>query len=71
MRYANGDEVPADLVEALKWLSLAASRVSPHEQPDVAAARDYLAARMSSAQMAEAHRRIDDWHHDRAETRQP
>ena len=61
LRYDLGDGVPQDYVEAHKWLSLAASRVTGDEQKRYAVARDATAKAMTPAQLAEAQKRADDW----------
>ena len=55
--YAHGYGVVQDYVEAHKWFNLAASRGHNH----AAAARDAIAERMNSSQIAEAQRLARNW----------
>ena len=61
--YANGKGVPQDFVQAHKWLNLAASRITPRKEDDVEAqsARDSLAKKMTTSQVAEAQRLAREW----------
>ena len=60
--YANGQGVPQDDVEAHMWLNLAASRLAGEQRQRTVAARDIVAARMTSADLSEAQRRAREWH---------
>jgi len=55
--YLNGKGVPQDYVQALLWLDLAAAQ----DSDDYADARDTLASKMTSAQIAEARRLMSEW----------
>jgi TPR repeat protein len=60
--YAEGQSVPQDDVQAHMWYDLAASRHSPRKWRKIAAGvRDYLAARMTPEQIAEAQRLAREW----------
>ena len=60
--YYYGQGVPQDSVQAHLWLSLAASRLSPGEQRDVAVyGRDLVARQMTPAKLAEAERLAQKW----------
>jgi uncharacterized protein len=58
--YANGQGVPRDYVQAHMWLSLAVARLPPGAN-NAAKRRDLLAAKMTSAQIAEAQRLAREW----------
>ena len=62
MMYGNGDGVAEDYVEAHKWFDLAASR-HPRGQKRRKSVRDrdFLARKMTSAQIAEAERLTREW----------
>ena len=55
--YFNGQGVPQDYVQAHKWFNLAAASSLPQARE----ARDYIATRMSSSQIAEAQRLAREW----------
>lgn len=62
--YHNGEGVPQDYVQAHMWLSLAASKfpASKNENYNKAVSiRDLVAAKMTSAQIAEAQNLARDW----------
>jgi TPR repeat protein len=60
--YALGLGVSTDDVQALKWISLAVASLPPgNQRDDFAARRDYLAARMTPDQTAEAQRMAREW----------
>ena len=59
--YHEGRGVPQDFVRAHMWLNLAASTLTGSERDDYAEARDAVAARMTSAQIAEAQRLAREW----------
>ena len=59
--YQEGEGVPQDDVEAHKWGSLAASRVTGDQQNGYAQTRDALAKQMTPEQLAEAQKRVADW----------
>jgi len=64
MRYARGDDVLQDFVEALQWMSVAASRGSRRDEASteiMRRARKALAARMTPEAIAEAQRRAREW----------
>ena len=61
---ADGKGVPQDYVQSHMWLNLAASRypASDKENRDIAVKyRDIVAARMTSAQIAEAQKLAREW----------
>ena len=55
--YANGQGVPQDYILAHMWLSLAASK----NEKRAADLRDIIAAKMTSAQVAEAQKLAREW----------
>ena len=60
--YAKGLGVPRDYAEALKWFNLATSRSPPGKVHNrMVLARDFLAKRMTPAQIAEAQRLAREW----------
>ena len=59
--YDNGEGVPQDYVRAHKWLNLAASRASAEKNKKYGSARDRVAKKMTSAQIAEAQRLAREW----------
>ncbi len=62
MMYGNGDGVPRDSVQAHKWFDLAASRHPPgRKRRKSMRDRDFLARKMTSAQIAEAQRLAGEW----------
>ena len=65
--HAAGNGTTQDFVEAHKWYNLAASRGHPH----AAAARDALAERMTSAQIARAQQAARNWQAERTTPTRP
>ena len=62
MMYGNGDGVPEDYVEAHKWFDLAASRhPRGRKRHNSVRDRDFLARKMTAAQIAEAERLTREW----------
>ncbi len=62
MMYGNGDGVPADFVEAHKWFDLAASHhPSGRKHRNSVRDRDFLAKKMTAAEIAEAERLAHEW----------
>ncbi len=60
--YGDGWGVPQDYVQAHMWYNLAASRLPPGKDRDLAAEnRDIIAERMTPAQIAEAQRLAREW----------
>ncbi len=60
--YGKGQRVPQDYVQAHMWYNLAASRLPPGSDRDMAVMnREALAARMTPAQIAEAQRLAREW----------
>ena len=60
--YARGEGIPQDYVQAYKWFYLAAATSTEKEVRDRAVqSRDIVAARMTSAQLAEAQKLARDW----------
>ncbi len=60
--YGDGWGVPQDYVQAHMWYNLAASRLPPGKDRDLAVEnRDIIAARMTPAQIAEAQRLAREW----------
>ena len=62
--YFTGRGVLQDYVEAHMWLNLAASRFSPAEirnRDQAIRDRDYVAAKMTPAQIAEAQKLAREW----------
>ena len=65
LMYGRGWNVPQDLVQALKWLTLASSRAVPGPERDVAMlARADVSAKVSPAQRDEAQKLAQDWFDD-------
>ena len=62
LMYGNGEGVPQDDVEAHMWLNLAASRSTGEQRERTVAARDFVAERMTPADLSEAQRRARAWH---------
>jgi len=61
--YIRGVGVPQDLVEAYRWLDLAATRFPSGESHDKAVhARDTVAAQLTPAQLAQAQALVSQWH---------
>ncbi|MCH7831640.1 MAG: sel1 repeat family protein [Proteobacteria bacterium] len=62
MSYGNGDGVEQDYVQAHKWFDLAASRHPPgRKRRNSERDRDFLAKKMTAAQIAEAQRLAGEW----------
>ena len=62
MSYGNGDGVEQDYVQAHKWFDLAASRHPPGgKRRNSERDRDFLAKKMTAAQIAEAQRLAGEW----------
>ncbi len=62
MAYGNGDGVEQDYVQAHKWFDLAASRHPPgRKRRNSERDRDFLAKKMTAAQIAEAQRLAGEW----------
>ena len=60
--YDTGEGITQDNVQAHMWYNLAAGRLPPGEDRDsVVKARDYIAERMTPAQVAEAQRLAREW----------
>jgi TPR repeat protein len=59
--YRDGHGVPEDYVMAYMWLNLAASGASGEDQKRYSAARNNVAAKMTSQQFAEAQRLAREW----------
>ena len=57
----NGEGVPIDKAEALKWFALEAARADGDERPALRSAFDRLAATVGLSEMAEALMRADLW----------
>ena len=57
LMYLAGNGIPKDLVKAYMWLSLAAAQ----KVPEAVKNRDYLEAKMSPSQLAEARKLANDW----------
>jgi TPR repeat protein len=62
MMYRVGQGVPQDYMQAHMWLNLAASRATnAKHRVEIAKHRDYVAAKMNSAQIAEAQSLVREW----------
>jgi len=62
LMYYTGRGVPQDSVEAYMWFNLvAATAPNPDRRKLAVEARDYVAARMTPAQIAEAQKRAREW----------
>ena len=62
--YKNGPGLPQDYVQAHMWFNLAASQFPAWEKDkrgDAVKARDYLASKMTPAQIAEAQKLAREW----------
>ena len=60
--YDNGQGVPQDYVQAHMWYNLAASSFPPGKHRDgVGRTRDYVATKMTPAQIAEAQKLAREW----------
>jgi TPR repeat protein len=57
LMYLAGNSVPKDSVKAYMWLSLAAGQ----KVPEAVKNRDYLAAKMTPSQLADARKLTSDW----------
>jgi len=57
LSYANGSGVPQDYVQSHMWFNLAGAG----GEPNAAKARDSVAQKMTSAQIAEAQRLAREW----------
>jgi hypothetical protein len=51
----------ADDIEAYKWVELAETHASDERQGKYAALREALLMKMTTAQVAEGHQRVQDW----------
>jgi hypothetical protein len=67
LKYANGQGVPQDYVQAHMWIALAAPRANRAHEKRYAATGDKIAAKMDSAQIAEAWRLAREWETNRRE----
>ena len=67
--YATGQGAQQDYVQAHMWFSLAGSRFPPDEDRDAVQSRDWVAAQMTPAQIAEAEKLAREWspHGEQAE----
>ena len=61
MAYYNGDGVTADDIEAYKWIEVAEARASEVRRLKYTALREALVMKMTTAQVAEAHQRAQEW----------
>ncbi len=62
VRYAKGEGVPQDYVQAHMWLNLATSKLPPGKDHDKAVKnRDVVAKRMTPAQRCEALKLAREW----------
>ena len=59
--YFNGDGVMADDIEAYKWVELAEAHASDERQLKYTALRETLLMKMTTAQVAEGHQRVQEW----------
>ena len=60
--YEEGQGVPKDPVEALKWFTLSADKSDPGDQRDRAVRnRERVGKKLTADQIAEAQRRVRDW----------
>ena len=59
--YDNGEGVPQDYVQAHKWINLAASRASGPDAEKYRKARDVVADKMTSDQIAKAQQLASEW----------
>jgi TPR repeat protein len=59
--YRDGEGVPQDMVMAYLWFNLAASAANSQDQERNSAARDNVAAKMTSRQFADAQRLAREW----------
>jgi TPR repeat protein len=60
-RYAHGKGVATDYVRAFMWANLAAPRTRGDKQVQLSNNRDWIAAKMTPQQIAEAQRLASDW----------
>ena len=61
VKYANGEGVPQDYVQAHKWINLAASQTTTGKAGDYRLARNKLVEKMTASQVAEAQRVAREW----------
>ena len=61
LKYANGQGVMQDYVQAHMWVALAAPRANLADGKRYAATRDRVAAKMNPEQIAEAQRLAIEW----------
>ena len=61
VKYATGQGVPQDYVQAHMWFNLAASRSTGEVREDAVERRDQIAYEMTPDQLAEAQRLARDW----------
>ena len=61
VKYATGQGVPQDYVQAHMWFNLAASRSTGEMREDAVERRDQIANEMTPDQLAEAHRLAREW----------
>ncbi len=59
--YGKGQGVPQDYVQAYMWFDLAAARFSASEAEGAVKGRDFVASKMTPAQIAEAQRLAREW----------
>ena len=69
VKYATGQGVPQDYVQAHMWFNLAASRSTGEVRDDAVERRDQIANEMTPDQLAEAQRLAREW--DAAHPREP
>jgi len=65
LKYANGQGVVQDYVQAYMWMALAAPRANVADGKRYSATRDRVAAKLDSAQIAEARRLALEWETNR------
>jgi TonB family protein len=61
LMYFSGDPLPQDFTEAYKWMTIATLRATAEDKTRVSQARDLVAARLPSEQIAEAQARALEW----------
>ncbi|HCQ98110.1 MAG TPA: hypothetical protein DIU48_01730 [Acidobacteria bacterium] len=61
VKYATGQGVPQDYVQAHMWFNLAALRSTGEERESAVEARNVVADRMTPIQIAEAQRLAREW----------
>ena len=59
--YADGEGVLQDYIQAHMWFNLSASRASVEDRKVYSDSRDRMAAKMTTAQIAEAQRLAREW----------